>query len=686
MNEKKPNRLINEKSPYLLQHSYNPVDWHAWNDEAFELAKKNDKPIFLSIGYSTCHWCHVMEHESFEDEEVAKLMNEVFVSIKVDREERPDIDHIYMTVCQIMTGHGGWPLTAILDHNKKPFFTGTYFPKESKYGRIGFVDLIKQIDEAWKNKRDQINRSADSITQHLVNYSNSFNQMELTAAVFDSAFDEFVKKYDLNFGGFGTSPKFPSPHNLLFLLNYYRRTKKNKALEIVEKTLTEMRKGGIFDHIGFGFHRYSTDQKWLLPHFEKMLYDQAMLLLAYSELFSITKNSLYKKTAEEIIEYVLRDMTNSEGGFFSAEDADSEGVEGKFYVWSEKELRSIFDEDDFQLIKKVFSTEQDGNFAEESTKEFTGVNILHLKKDCKPLAEELNLDELLLENKIAEIRKTLFSIREKRVHPYKDDKILTDWNGLFIAALARSGRILNLQNNLVFAEKGIQFILKYLRDSDGNLLHRFRDNDSSINANLDDYAFLIFGLIELYKSTFNFDYLEKAIEFQNIQNNLFWDDESGSFLFSRNTKDLIANTKEIYDNAIPAGNSISLFNLITITKLTADIKFEDQANRLLNSYGEIIYKVPNGFGMFLFAADFLINSTKELVVIAKSEDEKSDLVKNILPRFEPNVFAIIATEEEKLKIEKRIEWIKNYKLINNSTTYYLCSNFVCEQPTNEFPL
>ncbi len=585
-----------------------------------------------------------------------------------------------------MTGHGGWPLTAILDHNKKPFFTGTYFPKESKYGRIGFVDLIKQIDEAWKNKRDQIKRSADSITQHLVNYSNSFNQMELTAAVFDSAFDEFVKKYDPNFGGFGTSPKFPSPHNLLFLLNYYRRTKKNKAIEIVEKTLTEMRKGGIFDHIGFGFHRYSTDQKWLLPHFEKMLYDQAMLILAYSELYSITKNSLYKKTAEEIIEYVLRDMTNSEGGFFSAEDADSEGVEGKFYVWSEKELRSIFDEDDFQLLKKVFSTEEDGNFAEESTKEFTGENILHLKKDYKTLAEELNLDELLLENKIAEIRKTLFSIREKRVHPYKDDKILTDWNGLFIAALARSGRLLNLQNNLVFAEKGIQFILKYLSDPDGNLLHRFRDNDSSINANLDDYAFLIFGLIELYKSTFNFDYLEKAIEFQNIQNNLFWDDESGSFLFSRNTKDLIANTKEIYDNAIPAGNSISLLNLITIAKLTADIKFEDQANRLLNSYGEIIDKVPNGFGMFLFAADFLINSTKELVVIAKSEDEKSDLVKNILPRFEPNVFAIIATEEEKLKIEKKIEWIKNYKLINNSTTYYLCSNFVCEQPTNDFPL
>lgn len=686
MNEKKPNRLINEKSPYLLQHSYNPVDWHAWNDEAFELAKKNDKPIFLSIGYSTCHWCHVMEHESFEDEEVAKLMNEVFVSIKVDREERPDIDHIYMTVCQIMTGHGGWPLTAILDHNKKPFFTGTYFPKESKYGRIGFVDLIKQIDEAWKNKRDQIKRSADSITQHLVNYSNSFNQMELTAAVFDSAFDEFVNKYNPNFGGFGTSPKFPSPHNLLFLLNYYRRTKKGKALEIVEKTLTEMRKGGIFDHIGFGFHRYSTDQKWLLPHFEKMLYDQAMLLLAYSELYSITKNSLYKKTAEEIIEYVLRDMMNSEGGFFSAEDADSEGVEGKFYVWSEKELRSIFDEDDFQLLKKVFSTEEDGNFAEESTKEFTGENILHLKKDYKTLAEELNLDELILENKIVEIRKTLFSIREKRVHPYKDDKILTDWNGLFIAALARSGRLLNLQNNLVFPEKGIQFILKYLRDSDGNLLHRFRDNNSSINANLDDYAFLIFGLIELYKSTFNFDYLEKAIEFQNIQNNLFWDDESGSFLFSRNTKDLIADTKEIYDNAIPAGNSISLLNLITITKLTADIKFEDQANRLLNSYGEIIDKVPNGFGMFLFAADFLINSTKELVVIAKSEDEKSDLVKNILPRFEPNVFTIIATEEEKLKIEKKIEWIKNYKLINNSATYYLCSNFVCEQPTNNFPL
>ncbi len=683
MNKNKSNRLINEKSPYLLQHAYNPVDWHSWSDEAFELAKRQDKPIFLSIGYSTCHWCHVMEHESFEDEEVAKLMNDVFVSIKVDREERPDIDNIYMTVCQMMTGRGGWPLSVLMDHNKKPFFTGTYFPKESRHGRIGFIDLIKQIDDAWKNKRDQIDKSADSITDQLVNYSQSFSPGSIDISIFDKAFEEFLKKYDSKFGGFGSAPKFPSPHNLLFLLKYFNETKNLQALEMVEKTLTEMRKGGVYDHIGFGFHRYSTDPKWLLPHFEKMLYDQAMLLLAYSELYSISKNIFYKTTANEIIEYVLRDMTHIDGGFYSAEDADSEGEEGKFYVWSEDELKTIFNETDFNLIKKIYNTYPEGNFSEESTHEFTGTNILHLSKDLKYLQKELDFDEDQFKNKLEEIRKTLFSIREKRVHPYKDDKILTDWNGLFIASLAKAGRLLNNQEAIIAAKNAFQFIKAKLYTDDNKLLHRFRNNDAAISGNIDDYAFLIFGLIELYKSTFEIDFLHEAIKLQETQNQLFWDENSGSFFFSNNEADLITKTKEIYDSAIPSGNSISLINLISLAKLTGNIDFDKKANLLFTSYGEIINKVPNGFGMFLCGADLILNQTKELVIIANSKKNLDEAVNLVYQKNANNIFIIAFTEDEKEKVENVIGWIKNYSVKNEKTTFYLCSNFTCEQPVNK---
>ncbi len=439
----KNNKLINEKSPYLLQHANNPVNWFPWSNEAFEKAKLEDKPIFLSIGYSTCHWCHVMEKESFEDEQVAKLMNDTFISIKVDREERPDIDGIYMSVCQMVTGAGGWPLTIVMTPDKKPFFAGTYFPKYNRFNRIGMMELIPKLKSVWVNQKEEILKSADDIALSL-NRQNFFSDStEIDASILDKTYNDLSNRYDKTSGGFGSAPKFPSPHNLLFLLRYWKRKNEPNALKMVEKTLTEMRYGGIYDHIGFGFARYSTDQNWLVPHFEKMLYDQAMLVLAYTEVYLVTKNDFYKKTAEEILEYVLRDMTHSDGGFYSAEDADSEGEEGKFYLWDADELRNVLDKDESDFAIKVFNVADDGNWIDESKGMMPGTNILHLKESIKNLAADFNLSENEFANKLELIRDKLFKYREKRIHPYKDDKILTDWNGLMISALARASQAFN---------------------------------------------------------------------------------------------------------------------------------------------------------------------------------------------------------------------------------------------------
>ena len=407
---KNPNKLINEKSPYLLQHAYNPVDWFPWSDEAFEKAKQEDKPIFLSIGYSTCHWCHVMEKESFEDKEVAKLMNDAFVSIKVDREERPDIDGIYMSVCQMITGGGGWPLTIVMTPDKKPFFTGTYFPKHNRFNRIGMMELVPRLKEVWVTKKEEVLKSADEIASSLKKQNFISDSNEIDESILDKAYDELNKRYDEANGGFGNAPKFPSPHNLLFLLRYWKRKDEPKALEMVEKTLTEMRRGGIYDHIGFGFARYSTDQHWLVPHFEKMLYDQAMLVMAYTETYLATKNKFYKETAKEILEYVLRDMTHPEGGFYSAEDADSEGEEGKFYLWDADELRNVLEKDESDFAIKVFNTADDGNWIDESKGMMPGTNILHLKKSNKELADEFNLSEDDFTNRLESIRKKLIQL------------------------------------------------------------------------------------------------------------------------------------------------------------------------------------------------------------------------------------------------------------------------------------
>jgi hypothetical protein len=677
------NKLINEKSPYLLQHAYNPVDWFPWGEEAFEKARSEDKPIFLSIGYSTCHWCHVMEKESFEDEEVAKLMNDAFVSIKVDREERPDIDGIYMSVCQMITGGGGWPLTIVMTPDKKPFFTGTYFPKHNRFNRIGMIELVPRLKEVWAVKKDEVLKSADEIASSLNKQNFIVDSNKIDESILDKAYTELNKRYDEAYGGFGSAPKFPSPHNLLFLLRYWKHKDEPKALRMVEKTLNEIRRGGIYDHIGFGFARYSTDQHWLVPHFEKMLYDQAMLVMAYTDTFLATKNDFYKDTAKEILEYVLRDMTHPEGGFYSAEDADSEGEEGKFYLWDADELRSVLDKEESDFAIKVFNVADDGNWIDESKGMMPGTNILHFKKSNKELADELNITKDDFLKKLESIRKKLFNYREKRIHPHKDDKILTDWNALMISALAKAAQAFDDPSYCEAAEKSYKFIEKYLTAKNGRLIHRFRDGESGLPVHIDDYAFLKNALIDLYESTFKVKYLKRAIDLNEILMREFWDDKSGGFYFtSSSSEELITRQKEVYDGAIPSGNSIALLNLIRLSRFTANTYFENKASVLVRYFSGYISRSPSAFCMFMCGLDFLFSPSTEIVVISDKKDELTSgglrLIRNI---FNPNKIVILKFTSDN-DVSGLLSFTNDMKMKDNIATFFVCRDYSCNQPVN----
>jgi len=679
MNDVKPNRLINEKSPYLLQHARNPVDWYPWCDEAFIKAKEENKPIFLSIGYSTCHWCHVMEHESFEDKEVADLMNEVFISIKVDREERPDIDHVYMTTCQTLTGSGGWPLSIIMTPDKKPFFAGTYFPKESRYGRIGFIDLINNIQSAWKEKRNEIEESAGQITDYLKQTYSNTTQTELSEEIIKRAYEHFKNNFDKVYGGFGNAPKFPSPHNLMFLLRYWKSYKEPEALEMVVKTLTELKMGGIYDHIGFGFHRYSTDRKWLVPHFEKMLYDQAMLIIAFTETYQATGNDGFKRTAEEIIEYVLRDMTSPDGGFYSAEDADSEGEEGKFYIWTKEELIKILGDNDYRLYSEIYNVKDEGNYNDESSKQLTGKNILHLTEPIEVTAGRLNIESTEILDKLAEIRIKLFEKRRERIHPLKDDKILADWNGLIIAALSKAGRTFNNNKYIEAAEKSYIFIKKNMFDNNGYLFHRYRNGESKIKATLNDYAFLIWGLIELYQSTFENEYIKTATDLADITIKYFWDTKNNGFYFTNDTdEELIVKTKEYYDSAIPSGNSVMLQNLVMLSRISSEIKYEEYAHKLINSYSESVVNAPHGFSFFLNSFMYLTGENFEIIIAGDKNDyEPLNALEILNKKFIPNKVVVIHDTSQ----NPIFDYLKNYDFKNGRTAIYVCKNYNCSLPS-----
>lgn len=677
----KPNKLITEKSPYLLQHANNPVDWYPWGEEAFEKAKKENKPIFLSIGYSTCHWCHVMEKESFEDEEVAALLNDAFVSIKVDREERPDIDGIYMSVCQMMTGGGGWPLTIIMTPDKKPFFSGTYFPKRQKFNRIGMIELIPRIKEVWLNKRDDIDKSAEEIVNALKKSTVSTEKATLSSEVFDRAFESYKQRFDSVHGGFGNAPKFPSPHNLMFLLRYYHRTKNDSALKMVTDTLIQMRLGGIYDQIGFGFARYSTDSEWLVPHFEKMLYDQAMLCMAYTEAYQITKNEFFRQTSEEILEYVLRDMTHAGGGFYSAEDADSEGEEGKFYLWTIEEIKDIL-KDDAGLFIKLFNIEDDGNWVDESKGMVTGTSILHLKDIVENLQKDDQFKKADLKEFISRTRKQLFKEREKRIHPHKDDKVLTDWNGLMISAFCKAAGAFDNNDYKFAAEKAMSFILTKLRTNDGSLIHRFRDGEAGLPAHLDDYAFVIQALLDLFELTFKPEYLKNAILLQDILSDHYLDKIDGGFFFTAdNSEELISRQKELYDGAYPSGNSVMLLNLVRLGKLTANQNYDDISEKMINNFSGQISNYPSIFSQFLSGLEFIMNKSYEIIIAGEENSEKViDAVKKVHNNFLPNkIFIYNNSKDEVLQL---IPYLQANIAIDNKLTIYVCENYKCNLPVH----
>lgn len=682
--DEKANRLIHEKSPYLLQHAYNPVDWFPWSEEAFESARKRDKPIFLSIGYSTCHWCHVMEHESFEDAHTAELMNETFVSIKVDREERPDVDHVYMTVCQMMTGGGGWPLNIVMTPEKKPFFAGTYFPRESRHGRIGMVDLTRRIKELWANNRHEIFQSANKVTAALRQIPDESPGDSIGKEVLDVAFQQLVKRYDQKTGGFSQAPKFPTPHNILFLLRYWNKTHEPKALEMVEKTLQSMRLGGIYDHLGYGFHRYSTDNEWLVPHFEKMLYDQALLALAYTEAFQVTANPDYRDTAQEMFTYVMRDMTSPEGGFYSAEDADSDGVEGKFYVWTMDEIREELDAEEADIVSSVFNLEAGGNFKEEASSHRIGTNILHKKKPLSEIAGDLQMSEKNL-NDVLDLASTrLFTVREKRVHPQKDDKILTDWNGLMIAALARGSQAFDRAEYAHAARKAADFILTTMRGSDGRLLHRFRDGQAALPAHVDDYAFLISGLIDLYETIFNTHYLKSAVDLNQEFLERFWDDKTGGFYFiADDGEELLVRKKEIYDGATPSGNSVAALNLLRLSRITANPELEVMADRLVRAFSGNVRQFPSAYTQLLSAVDFALGPSHEVVISAFAGAEDTSVMLRALRKpFVPNKVVVFRPSgETDPDICHIASYTRDQQAVDGRATAYICVNYNCSLPT-----
>lgn len=667
---REPNRLINEKSPYLMQHAYNPVNWNPWSEEAFAKAKAEDKPIFLSIGYSTCHWCHVMEKESFEDEEVAAILNKNYIAIKVDREERPDVDSIYMTVCQALTGSGGWPLTIFMTPDKKPFYAGTYFPKESRHGLPGIMDMLNSIAQQWKEQREDIVESSEKIVNHIKSMDTSVNREEIGEEEIHNAYNSFNSVFDKNYGGFGRAPKFPSPHNLRFLLRYWKNYNEPKALEIVEKTLEAMYEGGIFDHIGFGFSRYSTDEKWLVPHFEKMLYDNALLSAVYVEAFEATGKVFYKEVAEKIFTYILRDMTSPEGAFYSAEDADSEGEEGKYYVFTLNEVGLVLGEQLYKTYCEHYNITKEGNFE--------GRNIPNLigKKSSSKKNEDL-------EHKLEKMRQNLFEYRERRVHPYKDDKILTSWNGLMIAALAHGGRIFDNEDYIHRAEKAMDFILDNMINKEGRLMARYREGEIAHLGYLEDYAFLVHALIELYEANFNVKYLAKALELNENMLKLFKDeDQGGLFLYGIDGEELIVRPKDIYDGAIPSGNSVATLNMLRLARLTANRELENEAYGQFEVFASKVKTIESAHAYFMTALLYSKVAGKDIILSGEEQENQTKaMIKEINSTYLPFATVILNTGDERLNSIN--PEIKEHKALQGKTTAYICENFNCKEPVTE---
>ena len=661
------NRLIFENSPYLLQHARNQINWYPWGKEAFDIAQKLDRPVFLSIGYTTCHWCHVMEHESFEDQEVADLMNRDYICIKVDREERPDVDHVYMSVTQMMTGKGGWPMTIIMTPEKVPFFAGTYFPQSS------MLKLLPHFANIWKEERQKVSEVGQAIISSLGELQSGYAGGDLNASHLDACYESLKKDYDKKFGGFGKHPKFPTCHTLSFLLRYHHRTGKKQSLSMTEHTLKNIRLGGIYDHIGFGIHRYSTDEKWLVPHFEKMLYDQALFAIANLECYLVTNNEFYLRSCQNTLEYVNRKLTSDEGGFYSAEDADSEGEEGKFYLWTIEEITEILGEQDASFFTSKFHFNAKGNYHDEVTQKLTGKNIPHL-----------SLSQIEPESKRErKIREKLYAQREKRVHPQLDDKVLTDWNGLMISAFARSAGGLNDYSYLQTAKKAANFCLVNLRSPDGKLLKCWRGGKAGLPAHLEDYAFFIQGLIDLYEASLDSKYLKHADELTKLAIELFEDDnEGGFFLTAKDGEKLLIRPKEIYDGAIPSGNSVMALNLARLFKITSNSEYEKKLFRLFSAFAGFIEQNPKGAEVLLHALDFILSSPLELVVAGEyQKDTTRSMLREINQRFIPSkVLLFTDSSKPDHTLLELVPFLANHKNIDGNSTFYACRNQTCTKP------
>jgi len=663
------NRLVFEKSPYLLQHARNPVDWWPWGPEAFARAKAEDKPIFLSVGYTTCHWCHVMEHESFEDEEVAALINERFIAIKVDREERPDIDEVYMQITQAMTGGGGWPMTVMMTPDQHPFFAGTYFPKESSPGRPGIKLILTELHKAWVERREEVVTAANTNAGLLRESMTGAPGDAPTEALFNEAFEAFVQRFDETHGGFGSGPKFPVAPNLMFLMRYHQRSGSKAALEMVEQSLTAIRQGGIYDQVGHGIHRYAVDAEWLVPHFEKMLYDQALAVMAFTEAWQVTGKEAYARTAREILDYVATRLTGPGGGFYSAEDADSEGVEGKFYLWSEAEVKEVLGEEGGAFWGETYGFAEGGNFLDEATREKTGTNIPHLSAD---------LDEATLA-RIEPLRVKLEEHRENRIHPQKDDKILSDWNGLMISAAARTAQAFGDPVYEAMAKRAGDFVLDNLV-KDGRLLKRYRDGEAGLTGHLEDHAFMIAALLDLYETTFELRYFEQAIAFQKILDEHFWDDaEGGYFTVADDAEELIVRAKRLYGGAIPSGNAVSFTNLVRLHRMTGESAYATRSVDLLKAFSGAVKDNPMSFPTLLCGLDFHFGPSFEIVI---SDGDPDEFLTALRRPFLPNKTILRRTESNAAALATLSAFTETQVGLEGKATAYVCQNFSCQAPTN----
>lgn len=660
-----PNQLKDQKSPYLLQHAENPVNWYPWCNDAFETARKEDKPVFLSIGYSTCHWCHVMAHESFEDEETARVLNRSFVCIKVDREERPDIDAVYMSVCQAMTGSGGWPLTILMTPEQKPFYAGTYLPKHSRYGHLGLMELLTQVEVLWNSQREKLYHTGEEILSWLQTQKES-SQAEPSRELLHRAAAGLSKSFDPEWGGFGQAPKFPTPHNLTFLMQYAALEHDKRAMQMVERTLQCMAEGGIYDQIGGGFSRYSTDRQWLIPHFEKMLYDNALLIYAYAEAYQITKNTLFLSVIQETVSYVLRELTDEEGGFYCGQDADSDGIEGKYYTLTPAEVLSVLGKEDGEDFCRFFGITERGNFEGKSIPHLPGQSG---RKDerMKKLCEKLH------------------AYRLSRTSLHKDDKILTAWNSLMIATLAKASFLCREPDWLHAARKAQQFLETRLTDSHGRLYVRYRDGETAGTGNLEDYAYYVWALLELYQTTWDADDLEKAVSVANHMTRWFADREMGGFYLSASDAEaLISRPKETWDGALPSGNSVAALVLSLLSELTGEESWQVERDRILRYLTGEAEAYPSGHCFAMSAMCSVLYPSSQLICVSTEKRIPEELTDFLRRNYLPGLTVLFLTSQNRKQLARIAPFTAHYPIPDSDAAYYLCQGNTCSACTGDF--